>query len=180
MVDLDDRGSFIITDASLDVPELESFCAALGTAFPDGYTTEYNTGMAGFATSAANALDAGVFLTIDYGHLEQDFYHPDRSTGTLQTYHAHSKAEDPLLSPGELDITAHVDFTRFQKTCEQAGFHSPWFGTQASYLTEHARDWLLEMEQSPEDPDRELIRQFQTLVHPSMLGSRFWVLEMQK
>ncbi len=177
-MDADDR--FCFSDTEIDSPEIEKFFASLGNGYPDGYTTEYNTGMDDYVRSAAGAISSGLFITIDYGHNQQDYYHPDRLTGTLQTYHSHQKAENPLHLPGEIDITAHVDFTRLQETAENVGFHSPWFGTQASYLTEHARSWLLEMESHPQKTDVEMIRQFQTLTHPSMLGTRFSVLEMRK
>jgi SAM-dependent MidA family methyltransferase len=133
-----------------------------------------------FVKHVADALDSGLFLTIDYGHLQQDYYHPDRSEGTLQTYHAHRKSDNPLQLPGEIDITAHIDFSRLEKAAEAAGFHSPWFGTQARYLTTHSREWLLDMENNPQSSNRELILQFQTLIHPSMLGTKFSVLEMRK
>lgn len=176
----DQRGGFAFTDADPGSPELAAFCKTLGNAFPDGYTTEYNTGISRFVRDAAASIKSGLFLTIDYGHLQPDYYHPDRSTGTLQTYHGHQKAGNPLVSPGEIDITAHVDFTRLQESATAAGFHRPRFGTQASYLTRHARTWLLEMEKNPDPSHADLVRQFQTLTHPSMLGTRFSVLEMHK
>ena len=179
-VSLDEHNQFIFTNTSIHSTELKNFCQNLGTAFPENYTTEYNTGITSFVESASKTLQSGLFLTIDYGFQQNDYYHPDRTTGTLQTFHAHQKAENPLRTPGEIDITAHVDFTRLEHTAQSHGFHTPWFGTQASYLTQHARKWLLEMETKPDPHNHELIRQFQTLTHPSMLGTRFSVLEMHK
>ena len=164
-------------------PELKTFCQSLGTAFPDAYTTEYNPGIHPFTLDAAHALASGIFITIDYGHATEDYYHPDRSTGTLQTYHQHQKAEDPLVAPGEIDITTHIDFTRLITAAESQGFKNPSLRTQASYLTGHARSWLLDIENpdTPTSPDTpKLLRQFQTLIHPAMLGTQFTVLEMSK
>ena len=164
-------------------PELETFCKTLGNRFPDGYTTEYNPGILNFARDAAHALDSGLLITIDYGHDTVDYYHPDRTTGTLQTYHQHKKSDDPLIAPGEIDITAHIDFTRLTTAAQDHGFASPSLRTQASYLTDHARSWLLDIENpdTPTDPQTpNLIRQFQTLIHPAILGTKFSVLEMTK
>lgn len=164
-------------------PELETFCQSLGTAFPDGYTTEYNPGIQPYTLDAAHALSSGLFITIDYGHATEDYYHPDRTTGTLQTYHQHQKAEDPLVAPGEIDITTHIDFTRLITAAESQGFKTPDLRTQASYLTDHARSWLLDIENpdTPTSPDTpNLLRQFQTLIHPAMLGTQFTILEMTK
>ncbi len=169
---------FIPTDC--EETELDAFCQSLGTHFPDGYTTEYNPGITRFVREASAALEAGLFITIDYGHRATDYYHPGRSTGTLQTYHRHQKSENPLERPGEIDITSHVDFTRLITAAESAGFASPALSTQASYLTHHGRPWLLSLESASSAETPALMRQFQTLTHPAMLGTRFMVLEMQK
>ncbi|MBT8037337.1 MAG: SAM-dependent methyltransferase [Verrucomicrobiae bacterium] len=161
-------------------PELRGFCQSLGTSFPEGYTTEYNPGITRFTQEASAALAKGLFITIDYGYHADDYYHPDRCTGTLQTYHKHQKSDNPLERPGEIDITCHVDFTRLTTAAESAGFESPTLSPQASYLTQHARPWLLSLETSPTDETPALLRQFQTLTHPAMLGTKFSVLEMQK
>lgn len=180
MVGLDEKHNFTFIQAPLAAPELQELCNTLGASFPEGYTTEHNTGISSYTKEVGRIIESGLLLTIDYGHLQDDYYHPARTTGTLQTYHKHQKAENPLLSPGELDITAHVNFSQLQAAAEDAGFKKNWFGTQASYLTQYAREWLLAMEQQPDPSHPELIRQFQTLTHPSMLGSKFSVLEMQK
>lgn len=179
MVDLDAEGSFCFSPSSLDNPELSNFCKNL-TNFPEDYTTEFQPCLRSFAKDAYRAMDKGLFITIDYGHHSEDYYHPDRKEGTLQTYRAHQKSDDPLASPGEIDITAHVDFTRLVAESEAVGFHLQSLGSQASYLTHQGKDWLLSMEQelTPETP--ALLRQFQTLTHPAMLGTRFMVLEMEK
>jgi NADH dehydrogenase [ubiquinone] 1 alpha subcomplex assembly factor 7 len=62
----------------------------------------------------------GVALTIDYGHV-------DSAAGeTLQAVGRHGFA-DPLASPGEVDLTAHVDFAALARTAQAAGarVHGP-------------------------------------------------------
>ena len=173
-----DTLQFVNTECDDD--QLCDFCASLGDQFPDGYTTEYNPGIGVFVKEASAALASGLFITIDYGHESVDYYHPDRTNGTLQTYHKHQKSDDPLCFPGEIDITSHVDFTRLISAAEAEGFTHPSLKTQASYLTNHARDWLISLETAPTAEFPALLRQFQTLTHPAMLGSKFMVLEMQK
>lgn len=176
----DTTDGLAFTDRPPASPRLAKFCKQLGNAFPDGYTTEYNPELETYTQDAASALAKGLFITIDYGHESRDYYHPDRTRGTLQTYHRHQKADDPLLYPGEIDITSHVDFTRLADAATAAGFSNPILKTQSSYLTTHARDWLISMETQAPTHTAPLLRQFQTLTHPSMLGSRFLVLEMAK
>jgi len=171
--------TFIFTPEKLP-PELSDFCSQLGDAFPNGYTTEYNPSIDSFTRDVAQALHSGLFITIDYGHHAEDYYNPSRTSGTLQTYHQHKKSDNPLESPGEIDITAHVDFTHLTTAAESAGFSFRSLSTQASYLTNHARNWLINLETHPTQDAPSLLRQFQTLTHPSMLGTRFFVLEMEK
>jgi NADH dehydrogenase [ubiquinone] 1 alpha subcomplex assembly factor 7 len=57
------------------------------------------------------ARDGGAGLVIDYGHAETDVGE------TLQAVNAHGFA-DPLSEPGEIDLTAHVDFQWVRKAAE--------------------------------------------------------------
>ena len=160
----------LVTDPSVAVA-LE----ALGTGFPEGYRTEIRTNIGGFLAPLTAALSSGLLVWLDYGFARPEYYHPDRTAGTLRTFSRHRAAEDPLASPGEIDITAHVDFTAVAEAaialgCEPAGFQS-----QGSWLTETARDWLLSLEGRP---DPAALRQFQTLTHPAHLGGSFHVLEL--
>lgn len=181
MVDLDSSGNFHFAPTAIPSEnyELLHFCSTL-TNYPEGYTTEFNPELKDFAQQASSSLIKGLLITIDYGHHTEDYYHPDRKEGTLQTYHHHQKSDNPLISPGEIDITTHVDFTRLQAAAETAGFQLNSLGTQASYLTHQAKDWLLGIERQASPETATLLRQFQTLTHPSMLGTRFMVLEMEK
>jgi SAM-dependent MidA family methyltransferase len=66
------------------------------------------------ATLAHRVARAGAALVIDYGHAE-------RATGdTLQAVRGHGFA-DPLVDPGEADLTAHVDFAALARTATRAG-----------------------------------------------------------
>lgn len=182
-VGLDDEQQLEFQLQTITDPTLKQFCASLGTTFEPGYTTEYHCGIRNFADDAANALGQGLFITVDYGHATEDYYHPGRTAGCLQTYYQHQKAEAPLTCPGEMDITSHIDFSKLSRDAEEFGFVSPKLKSQASYLTDHARQWLLDIENPATDngaDTAQLLRQFQTLIHPAMLGIKFSVLEMRK
>jgi SAM-dependent MidA family methyltransferase len=147
----------------------------LGSAFPDGYRTEVRTCFPAFFQPLLAALSSGLLIWPDYGYEHDDYYHPDRTTGTLRTFSKHRAAEDPLATPGEIDITAHVDFTAATQAAESLGCRPLAFRTQSSWLTALAREWLLAQEGKP---DPAGLRQFQTLTHPGHLGTRFHILEL--
>lgn len=165
------------SDQPLSNPELVDFVKHLRNDYPDGYTTEYRPGLDTFSQQVAKVLTEGLLITIDYGYTGATYYHPSRATGTLRTYHNHIASEEPLSNIGAQDITAHVDFTQLSTAYAQAGFKLKEYIQQARYLTKHGESWLLNLEDQVTDTGMSSIRQFQTLVHPSMLGSRFLVLE---
>ena len=80
-----------------------------------------------------------------------------------------------MATPGEIDITAHVDFTAVAEAGMALGCQPLRFQNQGAWLTEAARDWLISLEGNP---DPAALRQFQTLTHPAHLGGSFHVLEM--
>ena len=156
-------------------PALQSAVAAIGVPYPNGYRTEVRTNYADILQPLAAALTHGTMLWIDYGFAREDYYHPDRTTGTLRTFAQHQADEDPLIQPGDIDITAHVDFTAVAEAAKSLGGQTVAFKSQGAWLTETAREWLQAMEGHSLPC---LVRQFQTLTHPAQLGSRFHVLEL--
>jgi len=71
--------------------------------------------------------DEGAALIIDYGHAA-------RGLGeTLQAVAGHSFA-DPLRAPGQVDLTAHVDFTALAQNAEMIGAKALGPLTQADFL----------------------------------------------
>jgi SAM-dependent MidA family methyltransferase len=155
-------------------PALTDALAALGNDFPEGYRTEVRTNFRDFLAPLADCLSSGLFVWPDYGFARPEYYHPDRTTGTLRTFSKHRAAENPLTDPGGIDITAHVDFTAVAEAALSLGCQAPLFKSQGAWLTETGRDWLLSQEGNP---DVAALRQFQTLTHPAHLGGGFQVLE---
>lgn len=149
--------------------------APLGGGFPVGYRSELRTNYAGFFAPLLAGLSSGLLLWLDYGFARPDYYHPARCQGTLRTFSRHRAGDDPLLDPGEIDITAHVDFTAAAEAAVALGCRPLLFRNQGSWLTQVARDWLLAMDGRP---DAGLLRQFTTLSHPAQLGGRFHALEL--
>ncbi|MGH6816586.1 MAG: class I SAM-dependent methyltransferase [Hyphomicrobiaceae bacterium] len=83
--------------------------------------------MAGLAIVARDGL-AGLF--IDYGHTHTGF------GDTLQAVRRHSY-EHPLCSPGEADLTAHVDFEQAARAASRNGLTADDPISQAEFLGAH-------------------------------------------
>jgi SAM-dependent MidA family methyltransferase len=109
-------------EAPLCDPALAAELAALPVfPWPEGYTTELRTGFAEWAAALAGHLRGGLALLADYGFTAEDYFHPDRSDGTLQAYAGHRVQPDPLAEPGRRDLSAHVDWTALVRALAAAG-----------------------------------------------------------
>ena len=75
-----------------------------------------------------------MILIIDYGFPRHEYYHPQRSMGTLMCHTRHRAHGDPFLHPGEQDITAHVDFSALADAAREAGLDVLGYATQAQFL----------------------------------------------
>ena len=103
---------FVADGAFLEVPS----DITLPQDAPEGAVREVNEAAIGFAAwlGARLARHGGAALLIDYGPAESGF------GDSLQAMRA-GQPVDPLAAPGEVDITAHVDFAAFAAAARGAG-----------------------------------------------------------
>jgi SAM-dependent MidA family methyltransferase len=147
---------------------------------PDDYETEARPAAACWLNEVAAKLLRGHVLAIDYGFLREDFFRPDRKRGTLQCYSEHRRGDDPLVRPGEQDITAHVEFTALMEEAERIGLANVGFTDQHHFITALGAAVLGDTD-DPTAPRRmKEIRAFRTLMHPDFLGTAFKVLCLAK
>ncbi len=79
-------------------------------------------------------FDTAVLLLIDYGFRRAEYYHPQRSQGTLLCHYKHYVHDDPFFSPGLQDITAHVDFTSLAEIAKTFDLEILGYCSQAQFL----------------------------------------------
>ena len=102
--------------------------------FVPGTVTEIHPQAEAFIRSLADRLQRGVAFFIDYGFPEAEYYHPQRTGGTLMCHRAHLSDTDPLVDVGEKDITAHVNFTGIALAAQAAGLDVLGYTSQARFL----------------------------------------------
>ena len=114
----------------------EALQALAVARFPaDGdYLSEINPAGEALIEDVGRRLAAGAMLIVDYGFPRAEYYHPERSEGTLMGHYRHRAHADPFLWPGLSDITAHVDFTSIAEAGERAGLTVAGFTSQAAFL----------------------------------------------
>ena len=104
------------------------------TAFPLGAVVEVHPQAEAFIATLAERLTRGAAFFIDYGFPEAEYYHPQRSDGTLMCHRAHRADADPLVDVGLKDITAHVNFSAIALAGQNAGLAVIGYTTQAHFL----------------------------------------------
>jgi len=140
--------------------------------FPEGYCSEINLWIRPFLNSLADSLEKGAILLVDYGYPESVYYQASRRQGTLCCYHKHQMNTDPLLLPGEQDLTAHVNFTEVAEAGLKAGLTLEGYTTQAFFLAN------LGIENTDQDP--ETSQKLRRLLHPESMGEIFKVIGFSK
>ncbi len=153
--------------------ELERRLSQLTASLPDGYRSEINLGLDSWAQRQSAVLKSGWALTIDYGFERSVLYGPERTAGSLRTYYQHTLGQDPLLHPGEQDITAHVDFTAVDEAMSKAGFVSAGTAYQAEFLQRlgvHAAAERLRAAPLPRPQKLANQRGIEALIDPNGMG----------
>ena len=101
---------------------------------PHGYTSEINLAADAWIRSLADVLEAGMLLVLDYGFPRSEYYHPQRTAGSLMCHYRHHAHDDPFVWPGLQDVTAHVDFTAMAEAADAASLHVAGYTTQGAFL----------------------------------------------
>ncbi len=111
-----------------------AYVARYAKSLEEGHRAEVNLSALRWITSVAGKLARGFAITIDYGDLAEFLYTEDRPRGTLLAYRGHTTSEDFFSTPGENDLTAHVNFTSLIDTGRECGLEFTGFTTQEKYL----------------------------------------------
>ena len=101
------------------------------------YLTEIHPQAEAFITSLAERLLAGrggAAFFLDYGFPEGEYFLPQRHMGTVMCHQLHQADDNPLVSVGQKDITAHVNFTGVALAAQNAGLQVLGYASQAWFL----------------------------------------------
>lgn len=148
-----------------------------------GMRIEVNAGLKQAANDISRLLKKGFVITIDYGDVQDELYHPSRKNGTLMCYHRHQAHDNPYIHTGEQDMTAHVDFTAWMRWGEKAGLSTLAYMRQDRFLM---RSGLLEKAVAHRDTDpftsqaMKRNRAIAQLIDPAGLGGAFRVVIQSK
>ena len=143
------------------------------------YVSEISLIAPALVRSLSDALRKGALLLIDYGFGRREYYHPQRSLGTLMCHYRHRAHDDPFFLPGLQDLTAHVDFTAIAEAGIDAGLNILGYTTQAQFLINSGITQLLEQQSGDATASRfALAAGVQKLLSPAEMGELFKVIAL--
>ena len=118
IVDDDDNLAFSFSEDA--TPQFDALVPEHVRTAPEGSIYEWRPDSEIMKLATRVRDEGGAALVIDYGHLRSD------AGDTLQALASHAYV-DPLLRPGEVDLTAHVDFEALVRAAEAVGarVHGP-------------------------------------------------------
>ena len=134
------------------------------------YVTEIHPQAEGFVRTLADKLELGAIFMFDYGFPEHEYYHPQRSMGTVMCHRAHLVDADPLEDVGAKDITAHVNFTGIAMAGQGAGLNVLGYTGQGRFLLNCG---VLDGMEDTALPDRAIV---QKLINEHEMGELFKVI----
>jgi SAM-dependent MidA family methyltransferase len=174
-VTLDATGRFAWRDAPLTAG---AHYDAIDTLFPAGdYESEINPEAEALTATIARSLRRGLLLWIDYGFPAREYYHPQRTAGTLMCHYRQLAHSDPLLLTGLQDITAHVNFSAIAQAGLAAGLELAGYTAQAGFLLNCG---IADLLQEAGDPGTaKYLRHsnaVQRLLSPAEMGELFKVI----
>jgi len=165
------------TPLAMELAAIEQECGLL----PAGYTTEVNLRIKAWFRSFAESVARGAAFIFDYGYPRREYYHPQRTDGTLLCHYRHRAHSDPFILVGLQDITASVDFTAAAEAAQVAGFEISGYTSQAHFLLALGLTNVV-AETAARDPAQQLAlaQQAKQLTLPGEMGERFKVLALSK
>ncbi len=155
--------------------------AGLDARLARGYCSEVSLRLPPWIAALGAALREGILLVCDYGMSRREYYHPQRSAGTLTCHYRHRAHADPFLYPGLQDITAWVDFTALAEAGVACGLAIAGYATQAHFLMDAGlQAELAAASDARGAPDLRLVQQAKTLLLPGEMGERFKVMALAR
>jgi SAM-dependent MidA family methyltransferase len=183
-VALDKGGGFRWLEQELTTPRLEEHFASIGVALREGQIAEVNLEAADWVRHAADALQRGYMVTVDYGaEAEELFGSPQRRDGTLRGIRDHQFVADVLAHPGEHDLTTTINWTQIKQVGEAAGLETISFERQDEFLLRAGVLDQLERLTSQVDGDAERLRLrlgAREMILPGGMSDSFQVLVQKK
>lgn len=176
-------GKFVDVVAPVSTCAITEYFAVQGVALAECQHAECGLEACDWITEVGRRIERGFVLTIDYGHAATELFNERHMRGTLLAYRDHRVSEDFYASPGEQDLTAHVNFTALESWGRRSGLETAEFTSQTAFLLALGQPNEFADLYDPGQTEGDQVRarlQLKTLIHPEGMGERFQVLVQHK
>jgi SAM-dependent MidA family methyltransferase len=174
---------FVDNAAPVSTCAITEYFAAQEVTLHEGQNAEAGLEACDWITEVGRRLERGYVLTIDYGHRAAQLFDEHHMRGTLLAYRNHRVSEDYYASPGEQDLTAHVNFTALETWGKRSGLEAVGFTSQTAFLLAlgQGNEFADLYDEGETEADRVRSRlQLKTLIYPEGMGERFQLLVQRK
>ncbi|WP_096434678.1 class I SAM-dependent methyltransferase [Alteribacter populi] len=172
------EGHLAETKMTCENKELLGWAEQYGPRVPIGHRTEICLQMKKWISDISEWLKRGVVVTVDYGYSNEEKSSPALKDGSLRGYKEHKMIKNPLLYPGEMDLTAHVQWDAFRKLAEENGLEILIHDTQTQFLLKSGLFSFLQTSIEYSNPFSTQMKQnraIQSLVYPGGISQAFQV-----
>ncbi len=176
---------FQFEPAAITSQELAEAVQNIPLPLPSPYRTEVRLAAAHWIQNVSTKFTRGFVLVVDYGYPRCEYYKPERIEGTLSCYSQHRRSDNPFERLGEIDITAHVDFTALANAADRTGLTLAGYTDQHHFMVGAAETRLLALEKAVEQENAPaartaFLRPYISLMHPGHMGLAFKYLLLAK
>ncbi|NNF16607.1 MAG: SAM-dependent methyltransferase [Gammaproteobacteria bacterium] len=182
VVESNGKLQLISAPASAAIAERVTELHAQQGDWPVPYVSELRPGLGDWLHSVTAGLRRGVAMFVDYGTHAGEYYHAQRTSGTLLCHYQHRAHTDVMRWPGLQDITAWVDFSALYRAATMLGFDLDGYTSQAHFLIDSGLDAVVGAEFSDAGyvQQVQLSAEVRRLTLPGEMGERFKVAAFRR
>jgi SAM-dependent MidA family methyltransferase len=136
-------GTDLVENLVPAAPELAAEAELVVAGAPDGTRVPVPTGLVAWLHSCAGALRSGRLAVVDYAATGDELM-ARGERGWLRTYREHERGDDPLVAPGEQDITVDVPREFLVHAAARVGLRLEHDLTQTAWLQSLGIDQLVD------------------------------------
>lgn len=166
----------------LDSEDILQYLQERQLALADGQRLEVPLAMKAFLLQTSSFFRNCVMVTVDYGYTDEELQLPARRQGSLRGYYRHHLIANPLMHPGEMDITSHIQWDALRMYGEQAGWEYVSLLRQDRFLLAAGiLEYLVAHDDiSPFSSKNRQNRALRSLIMDEGISSAFHVMIQQK
>ncbi len=123
-----------------------------------------------------------VYFFVDYGYRGEEWNRDALKGGSIRGYHKHKIENNPLVYPGDMDITYHVDWDQVENAAKEQGIETIYFSMQGEFLLKEGMLALLNDVEGtdPFSAEHKRNRAIRSFLLDSTLANGFQVMVQQK